>query len=112
MVAPNSPRPIVNLVTAEGKRTTMLIPTFMLHYLTGEKPNAWHDCSHICGNPRCILPAHLRWEPKDINISRELCQNKKYAHLNHICNHDPPCIKTERLTKGDMIHRFLRKIHK
>lgn len=54
----------------------------------GLEPKQEHDeASHLCGNGRCVNPAHLRWEGLGMNTSRNECH-----HYGCECTHNPPCI--------------------
>lgn len=104
--SPKLTRSNVNLVYRDSRATAATTSSIVLECCVGPRPDVWHEGSHICGNARCINPEHLVWEPRDINVSRELCHNHKYASARKgPCTHTPRCIVSEKLTKRDILHR-------
>ena len=45
------------------------------------------DISHLCNNRLCLLPAHLCYEPHQVNVSRRRCFQTGHCFQEH----DPPC---------------------
>jgi hypothetical protein len=64
---------------------------------TGRAPKDTEEASHLCGNPRCVLPDHLAFD-KDglVNKSRGCCQLYLGVHPTYICPHEPACIIVKR----------------
>jgi hypothetical protein len=79
------------------------------------KPKSWpFQVSHLCHNPWCINPKHLRVERRQLNIWRNHCQgryivqvhakdakNQSHDFIFHPCTHrgrdgSPPCILSYR----------------
>lgn len=50
---------------------------------------SWH-LSHLCGNWRCVNPAHHTIEPGSDNQDRKNCHNGNRPH--HACKHKPRCL--------------------
>lgn len=94
--------------TRKKRRTATSTSRAVLEACAGPRPDNWHEASHLCGNARCINPEHLLWEPRDINVSRELCHNEKYADARQGgCTHEPRCVVYGKLTKRDILHRVV-----
>ena len=58
------------------------------YYNPGVKKPRGYDVSHICGNPACCRPGHLRLENRRYQRTRDSCYYE-------ICKHDPRCKKTK-----------------
>ncbi|EXJ56626.1 hypothetical protein A1O7_06970 [Cladophialophora yegresii CBS 114405] len=70
-------------------------------FLVAQSKDApWEEMqgSHLCHHGCCINPAHIVWEPKDKNLSRNVCITsarhlRRYGPVPGLCvQHDPPCL--------------------
>lgn len=50
--------------------------------------------SHLCHNKRCINPAHLVYEPMDVNLGRGGCVG------GYFCRHVTACLRPGRYCRG------------
>ena len=49
------------------------------------------DVSHLCGEPACIHPAHLRRESRTVNLERKLCRRVGTCR-DHRRHQAPDCL--------------------
>lgn len=62
---------------------------------TGEVPDGIKEASHLCGNPACVRPEHLCFDPDGLyNKTRGCCQMFLGTHSAYVCPHEPQCIIT------------------
>ena len=56
-------------------------------------PRDAEEASHLCGNPRCVKPEHMTFDPDGMyNKSRGCCQLFLGVHQTYICPHEPQCL--------------------
>jgi hypothetical protein len=88
LLQPRTNRPARTFcVPGQRAQSRMQFTSIVLHGNGYYPTHEWDEASHLCGEPRCICLAHLRWEPLHINASR------KYCHAyGQPCTHTPVCI--------------------
>ncbi len=73
----------------------------------GHYPRMKVDASHLCHNPLCFNPEHIRFEPTNVNLARNGCLVKKkcFGHKMY-----PSCIINnivpQEITNDDEISDF------
>jgi len=58
----------------------------------GRAPQPDEEASHRCGDPRCVLAAHLVFEDGETNKTRLCCHKYLLRHPGYICPHSPDCL--------------------
>lgn len=85
---------VAGKIRFQGKENKKKLAARLICALKNGCPKLGDEASHLCANnpQTCIKSEHVKWESKQLNMSRQICVNG----CAYYCKHSVKCVYTDK----------------